>query len=62
MPMNISALSSQASFFDVLSCCEGGYMRYVKIGNITAVTLPLSIGMKMNTKTERRSECVCVYV
>lgn len=61
MPMNISALSSQVSFFDILSCCEGGYMWYVKIGNITAAMLPLSIGMKMDTTTEGHSECVCVW-
>lgn len=60
LPMNISALSSQVSFFDVMSYrVVKGVIFRVKIDNMTDGILPLPIGIKINTT--RKGHYVYVY-
>lgn len=63
MPMNISALSCQVSFFDVMSYRVVKRVIFgVKMGNMTDGMLSLSIGMKISTKHKGHSQCVCAHV
>lgn len=63
MPTSVSALSSQASFFDVMSYhVVKGVICEVKMGNMTDGMLPISMRMKINTPHKGHRECVSAYV
>lgn len=63
LPMNISALSSQVSCFDVMSYrVVKGVIFTVKMDNMTDGKLPLSIGIKINTTHKGQYEYMCALV